>query len=78
MATVRIIREQSGKVRMLPIGFTYLWCSRPGGFTDIYTVIPVKKYLGTRDSWKGAWEYDKMIETYYHVMSVTGIQDNTI
>ena len=78
MATVRIIREQSGKVRMLPIGFTYLWCSRPGGFTDTYTVIPVKKYLGTRDSWKGAWEYDKMIETYYHVMSVTGIQDNTI
>ena len=78
MATVKIIREPFGKTRILPIGFTYLWCSRPGGFTDTYTVIPVKDYLGTRASWTGAWEYDKMVKTYYHVMSVTGIQDNTI
>ena len=73
MATVRIIREPFGKARILPVGFTYLWCSRPGGYSDTYTVIPVREFIGTRDIWKGAWEYDKMIETYYHVMSVTGI-----
>ena len=78
MATVRITREQSGKAKILPIRFTYLWCSRPGGYSDTYTVIPVRDFIGTRDRWTGGWEYDKMIETYYSVMSETGIKDNTL
>jgi len=77
MATVRFIRDEKGSVCMLPVEFTYLWCSRPGGYTDTYMIIPVKEAIGTRSSWTGGWEYDKMIETYYRVMSETGIKDRT-
>lgn len=77
MACIRIVRDTSGKAVILPPEFTYLWCSRPGGYTDTYMVLPVREFLGSRESWKGKWEYDKMIETYYNVMSETGIKDNT-
>lgn len=77
MATVRITRDGTGKAYVLPVEFTYLWCSRPGGFTDTYMVLPVKEAIGTRSRWAGCREYDKMIDTYYRVMSETGIKDNT-
>ena len=77
MVLVRITRDDKGNTEMLPLEFTYLWCSRPGGYTDTYMVIPVRESIGSRDRWIGKWEYDKMIETYYRVMSETGIKDNT-
>ena len=76
MATIRITRDEKGEPSILPLEFTYLWCSRPGGYTDTYMVLPVADFIGTRDSWTGKWEYDKMIDTYYHVMTETGIKDN--
>lgn len=74
MATIRITRDDKGDTVLLPIEFTYLWCSRPGGYTDTYMVLPVKDFIGTADEWKGRWEYEKMIETYYNVKSETGIE----
>ncbi|MBQ7812408.1 MAG: CapA family protein [Bacteroidales bacterium] len=74
MATVRITRDDTGKATVLPIEFTYLWCSRPGGYTDTYMVLPVKDFIGTREEWTGGWEYDKMIDTYHNVISETGIR----
>ena len=76
MATVRITRDENGDPCILPMEFTYLWCSKPGGYTDTYMVLPVADFIGTRDSWKGRWEYDKMMSTYRHVMEKTGIKDN--
>lgn len=76
MAHIRIIRDASGKATILQPEFTYLWCSRPGGYTDTYMVLPVREFIGSRESWTGKWEYDKMIGTYYDVMSETGIKDN--
>ncbi len=64
MVTLRIIREENGDIRMLPMELTHLWCSRPGGLTDTYTVIPIEEYIGRRDEWLGRWEYDKMVTTY--------------
>lgn len=77
MATVRIVRHWNGDLSLLPLEFTYLWCSRPGGFGTSYMVIPVKEYIGKRDLWNGTWDYDKMMETYVSLLEETGIKDGT-
>jgi hypothetical protein len=75
MATVRIVRERNGDIRILPIEFTWLWCSRPGGYCDSYTVLPVEEFIGRKHEWKGAWDYEKMMRTYRHVRKTTGINN---
>ena len=75
MATVRIVMHGNGDVEILPLEFTYLWCSRPGGFRDSYTVVPVEEYIGRKEEWLGPWEYDKMVDTYIYVKEQTGIED---
>ena len=67
MATVRIVRKGNGDIELLPTEITHLWCSRPGGLTDSYSVIPIKDFIGKRNLWLNAWDYDKMIETYERV-----------
>ena len=41
-----------------------LWCSRPGGYGDVYTVLPVKDFIGKREEFRGSWNYDRMMDTY--------------
>lgn len=41
-----------------------LWCSRPGGLNDKYTVIPVEEYLDKEKEFIGKWNYEKMSNTY--------------
>lgn len=41
-----------------------LWCSRPGGYGDAYTVLPVKDFIGKREEFRGSWNYDRMMDTY--------------
>ena len=67
MATLKIVRCGNGDIVMLPAELTWLWCSRPGGFSDDYTVVPVEEYIGRRDEWAGGWEYDKMMATYERI-----------
>lgn len=76
MAEIRLIRNTDGSTKLLPIKFTYLWCSRPGGFASSYTVLPLKEYIGKKDQWIGAWDYDKMISTYNRVKDIIEIEDN--
>ena len=76
MATVKIIRKINGSVEVLPLEFTYLWCSRPGGYCNSYTILPLKEFLGSREEWYGKWEYDKMTTTYTRVAEKTGIKEN--
>lgn len=78
MATIRIVRHCNGEIEMLPLEFTYLWCSRPGGYNNGYTVIPVKDFIGRRQEWQGVWDYDKMVTTYRRVQETTKIKDNNI
>ncbi len=75
MATVRIAREPSGDLKMLPLETEYLWCSRPWGYNESYTVIPVAEFIGRRDEWKNPADYDKMLETYLRVKKETGINE---
>jgi hypothetical protein len=63
MVTLRIVRYHNGNTKLLEPEYELLWCSRPGGYNSKYTVLPVEEFIGTRDSWHGPWEYDKMIET---------------
>jgi poly-gamma-glutamate synthesis protein (capsule biosynthesis protein) len=74
MATVKVVREENGDTKVLPIGFTWLWCSRPGGYCNSYTVLPVEEFIGRKDEWKGSWDYEKMMRTYEKVRSITGIK----
>ncbi len=75
MATIRIIREMNGNIKMLPLEFTYLWCSRPGGFNDSYTVVPVREFIDRKSEWKNVNDYYKMTSTYEKVKKETGIND---
>ena len=75
MATIRIVMHGNGDVETLPVEFTYLWCSRPGGFNDSYTVVPVEEFIGRKEEWLSPWEYDKMVDTYIYVKEHTGIED---
>lgn len=75
MAFVKIVRKTNGDIRVLPVEFTYLWCSRPGGYGDSFTVIPVEEFLDKKDKWKNSHDYDKMASTYAHVARITGIKD---
>ena len=67
MATLRIVRHGNGDINMLPVELTWLWCSRPGGFSSDFTVVPIEEQIGKKDEWKGGWEYDKMVETYQRI-----------
>lgn len=73
MATIRSVRKDNGDILVEPLEFTWLWCSRPGGWCETYCVIPIEEFIGSRNRWKGAWEYDKMIATYDRVRRATGI-----
>ncbi len=75
MATLRIVRQPSGDMQPLPLEYTYLWCSRPGGYNDSYTVIPIKEFIGRRDSWGNPADYEKMTATYIRVKKETHIND---
>ena len=67
MATVKFVRQCNGDISMEPIELTWLWCSRPGGFNNGYTVVPIEEYIGRRDEWTGGWDYDKMMSTYEEI-----------
>lgn len=78
MAWIRIIRDSEGNTRIPAPEYTYIWCSRPGGYDNGYTIIPVSSFIGKRDMWLGAWDYDKMMTTLERVMNATGIKDKDI
>lgn len=70
VVTVRLTRDENGDTRMLPPEFIWTWCSRPGGFSDTYTVIPVEDYVGKREEWHGCWDYDKMMTTFEKIKKI--------
>ena len=69
------IRNRNGDTYMDEPEVTYLWCSLPGRLRENYTTVAVKDYIGKREIWKNGYDYDKMIKTYTHVKSVTGVTD---
>lgn len=78
MVTVSLARKENGDIEVLPVEHTWLWCSRPGGYCDSYCVLPVEEFIGSRESWKGPWEYDKMTATFERVLDVTQARQNDV
>lgn len=77
MVTTGIIRHCNGDTEIIPPEYTFLWCSRPGGYNNGYTVIPIADFIGRRELWQGGWDYDNMKATYERVRQITGIKDTT-
>ena len=73
MASLRIVRHCNGDLEMLPLELDFLWCSRPGGFDDGYTVLPINEYIGKRSLWDNPSDYDNMIKSCRRVAEATGI-----
>ena len=77
MTTLQIVRHGNGDVEIMDLEHKFTWCSRPGGYGESYYVLPITDHLGTRDEWKGKWEYDKMVTTFRRVEKATGIKETT-
>ena len=67
LVNLRIARDYGGFIKILPVELVWLWCSRPGGFRDNYTVIPVKDFIGKSKLWSGKFDYDNMVDTFKRV-----------
>ena len=70
IATIKIVRETDGDVRMLHPELTWTWCSRPGGFCSSYIVIPLEDYMDKPEEWKNMNDYKKMIETHKNINEI--------
>lgn len=69
MATISLIRDCNGDISVGKPVLTWLWCSRPGGYSiSDYIVVPVEDFIGRRDEWAGKWDYDKMVGTYERIV----------
>ena len=77
MITLKAARDTDGILKVLEPEFTFLWCSRPGGYNDSYTIIPIRDFIGKEDLWNDIWDYRKMISSYERVKKATGINDTT-
>ena len=76
MVTMKITRSSNGKTDILPLEFTYLWSSRPGGYCNSYTILPLTEFLDRPEDWTGSWEHNKMATAYQRVAESTGIKEN--
>lgn len=74
MATIRIVRQGNGDLLTLPLELEYMWCSRPGGYDESYTVLPVAEYMARREEWQNKADYDEMAATYERIRKETGIE----
>lgn len=75
MAIIRIVKNDNGSARLLPIEYKYLWCSRPGGYNNSYTVLPVTDFIGRKSEWKNHHDYYKMIHTFENVKNTVKIEE---
>ncbi len=67
MVSINIIRESNGDIKLDEPTLIWTWCSRPGGFCDDYTVIPVVEYIEKKSEWNGEWDYNKMMSTFNRI-----------
>ncbi len=47
-----------------------LWCSRPGGYGQKYTVLPVRVFLKKKEEFRNISDYEKMKDTYNRLKSL--------
>lgn len=64
MVMLRIAVTASGLCFAAGWDIVPVWCSRPGGYSDKYTVLPVKEFLDRKEDFSGIHDYIKMKDTY--------------
>ena len=47
-----------------------LWCSRPGGYGQKYTVLPVRVFLKKKEEFRNISDYENMKDTYNRLKSL--------
>ena len=58
--TLRVVRTFGEPLKLLPLQFDYLWCTKPGMLEDSYSTVPVS----TPESlWKDKTDYQNMTKT---------------
>ena len=72
-ATVTLVRNFLGQVKMEGVRLDFLWCTLPEMLTDNYRTIIVEDRIGQRDQWLNASDYDNMISTLKRVKEKTGL-----
>lgn len=72
LASLRIIRDNNGDVRIEEPEFEYTWCTLPGRKCNTHSTVPVKDNIGKKDRWKSVYDYELMISTLENVMRETG------
>lgn len=75
IAIAEFVRKGDGSVEMLPMKFTYTWCSRPGGFNEDYIIIPIEDYIDKKHLWQNRADYENMKASYKRVADAVGIKD---
>lgn len=75
IVTLGIVTSPDGSRKLLQPETDLTWCCRPGTLTPSYCTVPVKDFLGRKELWSTAYDYDNMAETYSRVKDVTGITD---
>ena len=54
LITLSFTRDRAtGKVKMLMPQWKYLWCFRPGQYTEDYSVVPIEEFLSSEDFRRG-------------------------
>ena len=62
--TLRCVRDEDGKARLLEPSFEYLWCTKPGMVEDSYSTVPVTL---PETLWRDKTDYKNMQSTYRKV-----------
>ena len=64
MMILRIAVTSYGDSYVAGLEAAPVWCSRPGGYGDGYTVLPVREFLDRKEEFRSGYNYTKMKDTY--------------
>ena len=64
MMILRIAVTSYGDSYVAGLEAVPVWCSRPGGYGDGYTVLPVREFLNRKEEFRSSYNYGKMKDTY--------------
>lgn len=56
--------DKDGNASIAGYTATPTWCSRAGGYSKKYTVLPIEEFLSRKDEFQNHANYDKMKKTY--------------
>lgn len=71
--TLRFVSDRiSSEKKMLEPQIDFMWCSRPGGFSDNYRVVFVDEWMDRPETWTRS-DYDNMVTTRKRVCEQSGL-----